>query len=107
MSEIEQLPYVPPKEAALEMISASELAIVTGKSRQWICELCRSKRIPAIKRGNMWLVDPMVKLPPDARVVSKEVKEARRQHLREMRAKYGADVVNDILRPKPQPKPVI
>ncbi len=64
-----------------DYISASELAILTGKSKQWICALIRAGRIPATKRGNTWMLDPMTRLPING---NSEHKAKRKQRLVEV-----------------------
>lgn len=68
-----------------ERITATDLARVTGKSRQWICKLCRDGRIPAERVGKFWMVDAMVELPIDPRGERRIAKRQRLDDLEQRR----------------------
>lgn len=67
-----------------DYITATDLALLTGKSVQWVCKLCTDGRIAgARKEGNKWMLDPMTRLPEDSRVTKRQAKE---RHIAELKA---------------------
>jgi len=80
---------------ANELISASELAAIAGRSASLIARLCREGRIQAVRRGRVWMVDPMTVLPPDGRVARREARLARKARWKALRdAGFPADLMD-------------